>query len=127
MFEDIHTEFKNLFSLDINMIVNYISGFLNSYDGTIYFGISDDGIIRGTSLTRKDIDEFLLGLDHMLRKCRPRIFPDQVNVTFHEISKDLSYKYVIVDLYVVEINIYCTNNDDHYLTNEGMFYLKKHA
>ena len=88
MFEDIHTEFKNLFNLDVRMIVNYISGFLNSYGGTIYFGIADDGTIRGTNLSRKDIDEFLLSLDYRLRKFRPRVFPDQVNVTFHEISRD---------------------------------------
>ena len=45
------------------MIERYISAFLNTNGGTLYFGISDNGIINGVKLSRKNIDDLKLKVD----------------------------------------------------------------
>ena len=60
LFENIHTEFKHLNMMDYQLIFNYICGFLNSVGGRIFFGINDEGIVKGMALKRKEIDNYLI-------------------------------------------------------------------
>jgi predicted HTH transcriptional regulator len=55
-----HHEFKMMKKFEMDMIVKYICAFLNSEGGTLYIGITDDGIIKGFNLSRKIRDEFCL-------------------------------------------------------------------
>lgn len=52
MFEDINNEFKNFNSLDVKTAANYICGFLNSFGGQLFFGIDNDGFVKGIFLSR---------------------------------------------------------------------------
>lgn len=126
-FESIHDEFKNFSKLDLRTCLNYICGFLNSYGGTLYFGINDDGIVKGMVLSRKDIDEFQIGLDISLRNFTPKVFPDQIAINYHEICYDDEAKLVIMNRYVIQIDILCKKHDEFYLTHEHQFFIKKHG
>ena len=92
MFESQYVEFKRLKGLHLQMIVNYVGGFLNSFGGSLYIGISDDGKVKGISLNRDDIDQFQVDLDITLRKFIPTVFPDQIRVEFHEICANKKLK-----------------------------------
>ena len=52
MFEDLNHEFKNFNSLDVKTAANYICGFLNSFGGKLFFGIDNDGFVKGIFLSR---------------------------------------------------------------------------
>ena len=86
LYENQFVEFKRLKGLHLQMILNYICGFLNSYGGSLYIGIADDGYVKGITLSRQDIDQFQVDLDRCLRLFHPRVFPDQIQLSFHEIS-----------------------------------------
>lgn len=126
MFEDIKTEFKNFTNLEYKTACNYICGFLNSYGGSLYFGINDSGFVKGISLTRQDIDEFQINLDVNLRKFHPKVFPDQYALKFHELASDPSFKKIISNKYVVEIEVKnVTFQNDTYITGEGYCFIKR--
>jgi len=44
--------------LDHNVVYKYICGFLNSLGGRLFFGINDDGYVKGIKMTKKDIESF---------------------------------------------------------------------
>lgn len=98
MFESQFVEFKRLKGLHLQMIVNYVGGFLNSYGGSLYIGISDDGRVKGISLSRDDIDQFQVDLDRTLRQFIPTVFPDQIRMQFHEIcaNKKMKVGFVLI-------------------------------
>ena len=58
----------NLCNLDSfkQMIERYITAFLNTNGGTVYFGITDSGIINGIKLSRKNIDDLKLKVDNIM-------------------------------------------------------------
>lgn len=58
MHENITVEFKQLKILDVEVALRYICAFLNTKGGRLYFGIKDDGVVKGMHLSRRDIDEF---------------------------------------------------------------------
>lgn len=116
-------EFKNFAKLDLNTAVEYICAFLNSYGGTILFGVNDEGIVKGLFLTRKDIDTFQVDLDIALRDFRPTVFPDQVRVHFHEVCLDQHY--VIVNRYVLQIDVFADFNQKFYLTERNEMFIRK--
>lgn len=77
---------------------------------------------------RSDIDNFQIELDNSLRRFQPKIFPDQINVKFHEVCSDSSRKYLIGNKYVVEIEIpappdphevYSNNFSECYIKRSG--------
>lgn len=116
--------------------MNYICGFLNSFGGKLFFGINNDGLVKGIGLSRyagtltlrSDIDTFQIDLDNSLRRFQPKIFPEQINVKFHEICSDSTRKYLISNRYVVEIDIspppdpyevYSNNYSECYIKRSG--------
>ena len=127
MYESITEEFKHFTKVDITTILNYICGYLNSYGGSIYFGINDDGIVKGIQMSRKEIDDFQINLDIALRNFMPKVFPDQIRVKFNEICLDAKGAYVILDRYVLQIDVFCINHNEIYITNEYNCYIKKYA
>lgn len=58
VYENTHIEFKNHISLSVKTVTSYICAYLNSYGGTLFFGITDSGIVKGILMSRKDIDDF---------------------------------------------------------------------
>lgn len=43
--ENLQNEFKQLNSMNSDLIISYICGYLNSFGGTLLIGIKDDGFI----------------------------------------------------------------------------------
>lgn len=98
LYENQFIEFKQLKGLHLQMIVNYICGFLNSFGGTLFIGITDDGFIRGIRLDRGDIDKFMVDLDRCLRQFSPTVFPEQIKLTFHEIVLNHQRKVIFTSM-----------------------------
>jgi hypothetical protein len=127
IYENIHIEFKNFALLNVKTATSYICAYLNSYGGTMFFGINDNGIVKGIQLSRKDIDDFQINLDICLRNFQPRVMPDQVKLEFHEISVDDKQKYVLLDRYVVQIDIFCNSYSNFYSTDDNQFLIKRNG
>lgn len=116
-------EFKNFAKLDLITAVEYICAFLNSYGGSIFFGINDDGVVKGMMLSRKDIDKFQVDLDIALRDFKPTVFPDQVRIKFHEVCLD--HQYVIANRYVLQIDVFPDFNQKFYVTERNEMFIRK--
>lgn len=126
MFEDIRTEFKNFTNLEFKIACNYICGFLNTFGGSLYFGINNDGYVKGINLTRQDIDDFQINLDVNLRKFTPKVFPDKYTLKWHEVASDSSCKKIIANKYVVEIEVKnVSSSGDVYVTGEQCCFIKR--
>ncbi|CAL6093740.1 AAA-4_domain protein [Hexamita inflata] len=52
---------------------DYLNAFLNSHGGSIWFGIEDDGTIRGLYLTLKERDECRLSIDTLCNTFVPQV------------------------------------------------------
>ena len=123
MFENNTTEFKQFSRLDLNTIIEYICAFLNGFGGSIFFGISDDGIVRGMTIPPKELDAFRLNLDVSLRAFWPKVNLDQVQVHVHEVLYD--EKHVIDNKVVIEISVACQSHETFFITDKGDMVIKK--
>ena len=127
MYENIHTEFKHHLLLSLKVVTEYICAFLNSYGGNLYFGITDNGIVKGIQLSRKDIDEFQVNLDIALRNFSPIVLPEQVSISFHPIAAEEKQEFILLDKFVVQISIYCNGADKFYTCDDNNFYIKRNG
>ncbi len=84
--EDYECEFKAITGHKpfnrIKDVSEYITAFLNSEGGTIYFGIENNGIVSGLLMSRKDRDETRTFIDHKVQEIDPSIDPSLVRVEF---------------------------------------------
>jgi hypothetical protein len=122
-YESQEIEFKQLKLLKSQMICNYICGFLNAAGGTMLIGVDDDGVVRGISLKRGQIDEFQLELDRTLRQFTPPVFPEQFSISFEKLYNNV--KKEIRDKFVVRIDVDKDYKNNVYTTNEGNVFMKK--
>ena len=101
IFECQSIEFKLSKSLHVQLICNYISGFLNASGGCLLIGIANNGIVKGISLSRDQIDDFQIELDRNLRNFVPTVFPDQITITFEKVFNNYNGLYYKVgqDIY----------------------------
>jgi hypothetical protein len=127
IYENIHVEFKHFTILNLKTVTSYICAYLNSYGGTMFFGINDSGFVKGITLSRKDIDEFQVNLDIALRNFQPRVMPDQIKLEFHEIAIDDKHKHVLLDRYVVQIDVFCNSYNTFYSTDDNQFLIKRNG
>jgi predicted HTH transcriptional regulator len=47
---------------------------LNTEGGSIYFGIEDNGTIKGVELGRKERDDLRLGIDNVVNRYTPQVY-----------------------------------------------------
>ena len=127
IYENIHIEFKHFTILNLKTVTSYICAYLNSYGGTMFFGINDSGFVKGITLSRKDIDEFQVNLDIALRNFQPRVMPDQIKLEFHEIAIDDKHKFVLLDRYVVQIDVFCNSYNTFFSTDDNQFLIKRNG
>jgi hypothetical protein len=92
--EDESHEFKSLLHVEnvprrVAMVaVKYVNAFLNSEGGSIYFGVSDDGIVTGVRLPRELRDSLRLLLDAKISDSMvPPVDPSLVRIQFIPISE----------------------------------------
>jgi len=84
--EDHYHEFKCL-KLHLDTVIKYICGFLNSKGGILYFGINNDGVVKGTEVKEFEINSFKKKLYESLKKFSPPIGENDVEVNFAPVHK----------------------------------------
>lgn len=126
-FEHLHLEFKQFTRLEVHTALDYICGFLNSFGGTLLFGVNDDGVVRGVQLTRRDIDSFQINLDISLRSFIPSVIPDQVTLSFYPLIQPQNGQSDASQRYVVEIVVMPSPPGFFYVTDRQEFFIKKHG
>eukprot|EP01084_Bolivina_argentea_P274376 467655_1 len=123
--EDIHNEFKlcrNGFHYDL--LMKYLNGFVNSDGGSIYFGINDDGIVKGVNYNNKQIDKLLCKVDERLKQWAPKQYYDNLKrsvkikfiklIQFDDVNK---IGYIIPNSVVIKCSISTISGD----SNQIMF------
>mmetsp|Transcript_20121 Transcript_20121/g.37406 ORF Transcript_20121/g.37406 Transcript_20121/m.37406 type:complete len:313 (-) Transcript_20121:574-1512(-) len=129
LFEDLHTEFKNvkrfLTPAVVEVVLPYLSAYLNAEGGTLYYGIENNGIITGVKLTRELRDSFSLALDNAAHSFHPQLTHDDYKLEFKPVYKQTGAP--LSSVYVIELTVNPGKRDEIYLTNKNKAYIKRDA
>lgn len=106
--EDAEHEFKEIKGNSaVNAIrsnvAEYITSFLNSNGGIIYYGISDDKSVKGVKLNYKEVDEIKRSVFDAVAAITPNISPDNINLDFKDVYNMKNEK--LHNLYVIEVQV----------------------
>jgi len=126
--EDHYHEFKCL-KLHLDTVIKYICGFLNSKGGTLYFGINNDGVVKGTEVKDYEIQNFKKKLYDSLKKFVPPVGEEEVKVNFAPIYKlnKQQQLFLVPNSYIVEFVIKKPPRNDLYFTNYKECFVKRSA
>ncbi|KAH7824777.1 putative ATP-binding protein [Monocercomonoides exilis] len=108
--EDRNTEFKavqvakKLIEYILKLATEYMNAFLNTDGGSIYFGVEDDGAIKGIELNRKDRDQLRQGIDQIINRYRPQVDPSLYRLDFISVI-DPKSEHQNLNLCVVRITV----------------------
>jgi predicted HTH transcriptional regulator len=80
----------HLHSADIT--AKYVSAYLNTDGGVLYYGITDAGIISGVEMNRKARDIFVRNVDAVLNRFAPHLGADLVTIKFVDVQRDAKAK-----------------------------------
>lgn len=83
--ESRHMEFKEGASRPHlqDIVGKYVSGFLNSAEGgALYFGVNNEGEVKGIHCPRAKEDDFRLLIDGVIKKLNPPVFTDVYAIHF---------------------------------------------
>lgn len=113
--------------LDLNSTIDFICAALNSAGGSgrLLFGVSEEGLVRGVALSRKDLDVFQVNLDIALRGVMPKVSPEQIQLLAHPIAYD--HDYLIENRFLVELRVNGLGGDALFVTDRGDFVVQKPA
>jgi predicted HTH transcriptional regulator len=129
LFEDLHTEFKSakrfVTPVVIDIVIPYLSAFLNAEGGTLYYGIENNGVISGVKLTREVRDQYSLALDNAAHSFHPQLTNEDYKLEFKPVLRQSGT--VIQGLYVIELTVACGKREEVYLTNKNKAYIKRDA
>ncbi|XP_049631476.1 schlafen-like protein 1 [Suncus etruscus] len=105
-------------------IRRYMCAFLNSEGGSLFVGVEDSGIVRGTRCTQRDEDRVRLLVDSILQGFRPQVFPDAYTLTFIPVVSTTSN----IPLKVIRLSV-CTPKAPAepllYETDQGEVFLRR--
>ena len=127
--EDHYHEFKCL-KLHLDTVIKYICGFLNSKGGTLYFGINNDGIVKGTDIKEYEIQSFKKKLYDSLKKFVPPVDEEEVNVNFvpvYKVNNKVQTASIMPNSFVIEIIIKKPSWNDLFFTNYKECFVKRSA
>jgi len=127
--EDHYHEFKCL-KLHLDTVTKYICGFLNSKGGILYFGINNDGVVKGTDVKDFEIQSFKKKLYDGLKKFVPPIGEEEVKVNFvpvYKVNNKTLVTSIMQNSYVVEIMINKSTKSDLFFTNYRECFVKRSA
>ena len=127
--EDHYHEFKCL-KLHLDTVTKYICGFLNSKGGILYFGINNDGVVKGTDVKDFEIQSFKKKLYDGLKKFVPPIGEEEVKVNFvpvYKVNNKTLVTSIMQNSYVVEIMINKPTKSDLFFTNYRECFVKRSA
>jgi hypothetical protein len=97
---------------------------LNTADSTLWYGINNKNLVKGISLGRKELDYFQLDIDSLLRDFHPPVYSNLITIQFHEIHPREFSTYVMVDRYVVQIDIRARNVGTCYFTPKNQLFIE---
>lgn len=129
LYEDLHSEFKSakrfVTPVVVDIVIPYLSAFLNAEGGTLYYGIENNGIISGVKLTREVRDQFSLALDNAAHSFHPQLTHDDYKLEFKPLFRQTGSQ--ISGLYVIELSVSSGKREEVYLTNKNKAYIKRDA
>lgn len=102
----------------------YINSFLNSKTsgiGIIKWGISDDGIVKGVALTKKDRDIIDRKISERIGQMKPYVSTESIQITYEEV---VCNNEIIKDLFVVEISVESVASNILFSTSKNEIYIK---
>ena len=129
-YEDRKTEFKSCKSAfrinsAIDIIAPYVSAFLNTEGGILFYGIKDNGVVEGISLTNKQREQFCLTIELNFADFNPQLLHEDYQITFKPV-KDKNFK-EITDLYVIEFRVNKGKKEAVYFTHKNETYIRRDA
>lgn len=127
--EDRNTEFKEIMGNNpcgsiIDTAEIYIVAFLNSWAtgiGTIKWGLSDNGIVKGVKLSKKDKDVIMRKISERIMQMKPYVSPDLIHISFENIVDNGE---IIQHLYIVEISVELCHEKEMFSTSKDEVYIK---
>lgn len=102
----------------------YINSFLNcktSGIGIIKWGITDDGIVKGVGLSKKDRDIIDRKISERIGQMKPYVSTESIQITFEEV---VCNNEIIKDLFVVEISVESVASNILFSTSKNEIYIK---
>jgi predicted HTH transcriptional regulator len=113
MIEDYNYEFKeikggNPLNSINSTIAAYATSFLNGKGGRIYYGISDDRVVKGVKVTPEKNDEINRIIYSNLSNIQPAVSPDYYEIIYHPVGSEDGSE--INELFVIEISVPITND-----------------
>lgn len=102
----------------------YINAFLNSKKsgiGIIKWGITDDGIVKGVELSKKDRDVIDRKISERIGQMKPYVSTESIQITFEEV---VCNDEIIKDLYVVEISVESVASNILFSTSKNEIFIK---
>lgn len=104
-------------------IAEYAASFLNSRGGKIYYGISDDRVVKGVKLTNEIKDKINQTIYSNLANISPSISPDHYDIIYHDIYNESNER--IENLYIIEVGIPSSyNKSTIYFVNGNNLYVR---
>lgn len=103
----------------------YINAYLNSSlneTGKIFWGVTDNRIIKGVQLSYRDKDTIQKCISEALAMAQPYISPDIYYIKFHPVAS--SEGTLISDSYIVEIGVAPSYSSRLFSTAKGDVYIK---
>jgi hypothetical protein len=116
----------------------YIVSFLNANGGIMYFGVEDDGTVKGIPFSRRGRDLLRLGIDTTVSNIKPQVDTDLVSVKLIPVESSSHHnrkrqnaqaqaqsgKDEQISRYIVELHI-GRGDAPVYLTHDGCAYFRR--
>ncbi len=115
--EDLNHEFKEIKGNNPaksiqNLVDEYVIAFLNSSGGSIFWGITDQALIKSVILNNDQKDNIRKSINSKISTIEPAIDPTQIKIYFHDVQgSDNSY--------VIEVNVPKSNSIGLYFNTSG--------
>lgn len=122
----IKDDFKYGTQNTFNIVLKYICAFLNSYGGTMYLGIKDDGTVTGVEVNDKIENDFENFVKIELQKFVPVVFPWQVEIKYHNIMLQ-GNKLALYRRKIVEIHVSCYRFNLLYANGHDEIHIRRAA
>lgn len=120
--EDLSHEFKEVKGSNPtksiqNLVDEYIIAFLNSSGGSIFWGITDQALVRSIKLNTEQKDNIRKTINSKVNTVEPAIDPTQIKVFFHNVKgNDNSY--------VIEVSVPKSKSVGLYFNASGNTWVK---
>ncbi|KAH8034299.1 hypothetical protein HPB51_022752 [Rhipicephalus microplus] len=121
---------QNMKMASSNTLFEIVCSFLNTWKPcTMYYGITEAGLVRGVMLNQKERDVVRLGIDKMERTLRPRPMPQSIAVEFVPILRTPDDSREAVSVFVVEVivrgapdTLYIPSSNGCYLRDKATYH-----